>query len=179
MVGEYCSSDRLGKEPRCRELCKKYRGACNEAAEEYCDEDEYDEGFCACLRSPIKTGVAECLDNQCDQHGYKTAAEKPECDQTICSVYYDIKDVGEYVDFNHNVIKQQCGETSSPDEGDEGGDEGDEGGDEGDEDTEGMAFGDIKSADDFKAWAMENKEIISLFAIAGAAILIILLLKGR
>lgn len=190
ILGNYCTASRLGSEkegPSCRERCRDYRGACNPSAEEYCRQASHDARFCSCFDSPVRIGPPECLDNQCAVYGYKTVKREdlPDCNLTVCQAFIDVNRVGRKVEITDTSIIQKCGEgaveeedVTEPTGGEEDDvDEDDEGDDAGEDEEIEIALGEIKTAEDFKQWAQENKEIVALFSIAALAIIVMLLLR--
>ena len=177
MVGDYCTSSRLGSLSGCREMCRKYRGGCNGAAQDYCSgsEESTDGGFCSCLRSPAGLGIAECIDGKCYDQGYKMTEVPPDCpDQTVCAVYWNLKDIGGDVQFRNTSIVQQCGRegggtTTTTTTG------GEEDEEEEVEEEAGISLTDIESREDLQLWLAQNKALITLFAVAGMLILLTLI----
>ena len=168
-IGNYCTPDKLSATPQCRTLCQQYRGACNASVPTYCGQTTADPGFCSCLRSPAQ-GVAECIDNTCYQYGYKTTTASPTCDQTICSVYYDLKNVGQGIQFRDNVISQQCGQGPTPPEP-----EPDDSGntdEDGEKEKEGADSG---FSARLSAWIKKNGMLVMILLIIAVAIIAIVI----
>lgn len=170
-VGDYCSASRLGSEVGCRDMCRKYRGACNTAAQEYCGQADgtMDQGFCSCLRSPVRVGAPECIDGTCYDQGYKMSVDPSPCpSQTICTAYWDLEDIGRSVNIRDVSVVQQCGKRDSTDVTGEG--------EEGKEEEESSST--TTTADELKQWLEENKALVAIFSIAGLMLILLLLLPG-
>jgi len=172
ILKERCTADLLKSSRHHRELCRKYRGACNAAAREYCSQPDADEYFCSCINSRVQQGIPECIDNKCYMYGYKTIADPPVCKQTLCSVYWDIAEAGGDIELRDNTVVQRCGTRPDDYDPDEG--EWDEGGWD-DDGGEGEGDGKV----DVGEWARKNQVVVGTVVIAAALIFVLLLLRGR
>lgn len=164
-VGQYCNDHGIESNQRCKDMCLKYRGSCNMAATTYCARQAtQDDKFCSCLKfnanHPGTPGVSECIDNDCYMLGYKTTPTIPTCDQTICSVYWDLRDAGGNVNLRDNTIVQNCGS---------------------DDANGGATTSGVGSIDSRKSWEMETEQTdrryIMILSIAAAAVMAMILFR--
>lgn len=102
----------------CVNFCQANHGSCDDMMKNYCAKPENkDKDACACLNSPALKYNPLCIDGRCASIGYatKTMLDKP-CPSTVdCSVYYDIKNVGQKVNFTDATINQRCSASTTND----------------------------------------------------------------
>ena len=104
-----CIASTLGAGSVCRNWCMNNQGQCDDAMAQYCKSYPNDP-MCRCYTSPAAQYNAICIDKDCRDTGYKTAAMlTTQCPTQIDCKQYITLAAGGKINFTDNTVIQRCG----------------------------------------------------------------------